>query len=78
MADSRHVRAGRSVRLHGAADHALAELGETLEPLERRLRDLDCQRLRGTLGNQAFDAEYAAGKSLTTDEVLALALGSQA
>jgi hypothetical protein len=76
-ADGRRKRC-RSARLHGAADHALAELGETLEPLERGLRDLDCQRLRAAMGNQAFDAEYTTGRSLTTDEVLTLALGNRA
>jgi predicted ATPase/class 3 adenylate cyclase len=74
MADTSRARAGRSARLHGAAGQALAELGETLEPLERGLRDRDCQRLRSTMGDQAFDAEYATGKSLTTDEALTLAL----
>jgi predicted ATPase/class 3 adenylate cyclase len=78
MANTSQARTSRSARLHGAADHALAELGETLEPLERGLRDVDCQRLRAAMGNQAFDAEYITGKSLTTDEVLTLALGNQA
>ncbi len=68
----------RSARLHGAADQALAQLGETLEPLERGLRDRDGQRLRSAMGDEAYDAEYNAGTSLTTDEVLALALGSEA
>jgi predicted ATPase/class 3 adenylate cyclase len=78
MANTSQARTSRSARLHGAADHALAELGETLEPLERGLRDLDCQRLRAAMGNQAFDAEYTTGKSVTTDEVLTLAFGNQA
>ena len=78
MADTSGTRTSRSARLHGAADQALAVLGETLEPLERGLCDHDCQRLRSTMGQKAFEAEYATGKSLTTDEVLALALGHQA
>ena len=41
------------------------------------LRDRDGQRLRSAMGEEAFDAEYAAGTPLTTDEVLALALGTQ-
>ena len=65
---------GRSARLHGAADQALKVLGETLEPLEGRLRDLDCQRLRSAMGAEVFEAEYAAGKALTAEEILALAL----
>ncbi len=59
-------------RLHGAADQALADLGETLEPLEGRLADLDRQRLRAEIGADAFEAEYAAGPTLDAAEVLAV------
>jgi non-specific serine/threonine protein kinase len=55
---------GRAARLHGAADRALAELGETLEPLEAGLVDLDRERLRAAMGDAAFEAEYAAGRGL--------------
>jgi predicted ATPase/DNA-binding CsgD family transcriptional regulator len=55
---------GWSARMHGAADQALADLGHTLEPLEARLADLDRQRLRAAMGDEAFDAEYAAGRTL--------------
>jgi len=55
---------GWSARLHGAADQALADLGHVLQPLEARLADLDRQRLRAAMGDQAFDAEYAAGRIL--------------
>jgi hypothetical protein len=51
-------------RLHGAADQALADRGETLQPLEARLADLDRQRLRAAMGAEAFEAEYAAGRTL--------------
>ena len=47
---------GWSARLNGAADQALADLGETIEPLEGRLADLDRQRLRAAMGAEAFDA----------------------
>jgi len=77
MADSGGTQAGRSAQLHGAADQVLAELGETLEPLEARLRDLDYQRLRSAMGAEAFQAAHATGKSLTAEEVLALAFGSR-
>ena len=65
---------GWSARLHGAADQALADLGHTLEPLEGRLADLDRQRLRAAMGAEAFEAEYAAGRTLDLAQVLA-ALG---
>jgi len=65
---------GWSARLHGAADQALADLGETLAPLEARLADQDRQRLRAAMGDAAFDADYAAGRTLDQAGVLA-ALG---
>jgi hypothetical protein len=68
---------GRSARLHGAAAEALAVLGETADSLEDRLRDLDCRRLRSAMGAEAFEAEYAAGRALSSDEILVLALGSR-
>jgi hypothetical protein len=69
---------GWSARLHGAADEALAVLGETIDSLEGQLRDLDCQRLRSAMGAAAFAAEYATGRALTSAEVVTLALGHQA
>jgi non-specific serine/threonine protein kinase len=68
---------GRSARLHGAASQALEGLGETIEPLEGRLRDLDCQRLRSAMGAAAFEAEYAAGSTLTSEQVVDLAVGGR-
>jgi predicted ATPase/class 3 adenylate cyclase len=68
----------RSARLHGAAAETLVALGETIEPLEGELRDRDCERLREAMGAEAFEAEYAAGRALTPDEVLTLAGGGQA
>jgi non-specific serine/threonine protein kinase len=62
---------GWSARLHGAADQALAVLGHALQPLEARLADLDRQRLRAALGARAFEAEYAAGRTLDPAQVLA-------
>jgi predicted ATPase/class 3 adenylate cyclase len=69
---------GRAARLHGAAEAALAALGETVDPVEARLRERDCQRLRSVLGPEAFAAEYAAGQSLSSEEILVLALGQRA
>jgi DNA-binding CsgD family transcriptional regulator/tetratricopeptide (TPR) repeat protein len=60
-----------SARLHGAADQALADQSETMEPLEGRLADLARQRLRATMGDGAFEAEYAAGRTLAPAQVLA-------
>ena len=73
LAMAGHGRAdpGWSARLHGAADQALADLGHALEPLEGRLADLDRQRLRTAMGAEAFEAEYAAGRTLDPAQVLA-------
>jgi len=68
----------RSARLHGAADAALAALGETVDSLEARLRDADRQRLRSALGAAAFAAEYAAGQALAAEEILARGPGERA
>ena len=65
-----------SARLHGAADQALADLGETIEPLEARLADLDRQRLRAVMGAEAFESEYATGRTLDAAEVLAVLGGN--
>ena len=64
-----------SARLHGAADRALADMGHGLEPLEEQLADRDRQRLRAAMGADAFETEYAAGRALTSEQSLALALG---
>jgi len=45
-------------------EQGLADLGHALEPLEARLAGLDRQRLRAAMGAEAFDAEYAAGRTL--------------
>ena len=60
---------GWSVRLHGAADQALADLGDTIEPLEGRLAEIDRQRLRAEIGAKAFEAEYRAGRTLDVARV---------
>jgi predicted ATPase/class 3 adenylate cyclase len=77
MAGSGADGMSRSARLHGAAEQALTVLGETIEPLEGGLRDRDCGRLRSAMGAEAFEAEHAAGRALTFEQVLALALGNQ-
>jgi DNA-binding NarL/FixJ family response regulator len=57
--------------MHGLADQALTALGHTLQPLEARLANLDRQRLRAAMGTEAFEAEYAAGRTLDLAQVLA-------
>ena len=62
---------GWSARLYGAADQALADQGHSLAPLETRLAGLDRQRLRAAMGAEAFEAEYAAGRTHDPAQVLA-------
>ena len=64
----------RSARLHGAADAALAALGETVEPLEARLAESDRQRLRTVMGDEEFEREYTVGQGLAPEDASALAL----
>jgi predicted ATPase/DNA-binding CsgD family transcriptional regulator len=63
---------GWSARLHGAADQALADLGHVPQPLEERLAGLDRQRLRAAMGTEAFEAEYATGRTLDAADVPAV------
>ena len=65
------ARSGWQARLHGAADQLLADLGETIDPLEARLAGLDRQRLRAVMGAEAFETEYAAGRTLDPAQVVA-------
>ena len=78
LALTSHGRAdpGWSARLHGAADQALEDHGHALEPLEARLADVDRQRLRTTMGADAFEDEFAAGRTLDPAQVLT-ALGAK-
>jgi len=69
---------GWSARLHGAADQVLAELGHALQPLEARLADLDRQRLRTAMGDEAFEAAYTAGRTLDPARVLTSATDTAA
>jgi predicted ATPase/DNA-binding CsgD family transcriptional regulator len=62
---------GWPARLHGAADQVLADLGETLEPLEAQLASRDRGRLRAAMGDAVFEAEYATGRTLDVAQVLA-------
>jgi DNA-binding NarL/FixJ family response regulator len=49
----------------------MADLGNAIEPLEGRLADRDRQRLRAALGAEAFEAEYATGRTLDLAQMLA-------
>ena len=63
----------RAARLYGAAITQRDAAPGPLDPAERDLRARDLERLRATLGEDAFAAAYAAGQRLSLDEALALA-----
>jgi predicted ATPase/DNA-binding CsgD family transcriptional regulator len=61
---------GWLARLHGATGQVLADLDVILAPLEARLAEQDRERLRAEMGDAAFDAECAVGRTLTPEQVL--------
>jgi predicted ATPase/DNA-binding CsgD family transcriptional regulator len=71
LTDHHQIDPGWPVRLHGAADQALADLGVPPEPVEAQLAAQDRERLRAEMGDAVFDAEYAAGRALDLTQVLA-------
>jgi predicted ATPase/class 3 adenylate cyclase/DNA-binding CsgD family transcriptional regulator len=62
--------------LHGVADEHYEQAGRTFEALEAGLRDRDHARLRGTLGDAAFEAAYARGRTLGQADAVALAIAA--
>jgi DNA-binding CsgD family transcriptional regulator len=59
--------------LHGIADERYQQAGRVFEASEARLRDRDHARLRGTLGDAAFEAAYSRGRALSPADGIALA-----
>jgi DNA-binding CsgD family transcriptional regulator len=59
--------------LHGVADEQRELLGRAFQALEAGLRDRDHARLRATLGETAFEAAYARGRTLSQADAIALA-----
>ena len=59
--------------LHGVADEHYEQAGRAFEALEAGLRDRDHAQLRATLGDAAFEAAYARGRTLSQADAIALA-----
>ena len=59
--------------LHGVADELHEQAGRAFEAIEAGLRDRDHARLRATLGEAAFEAAYARGRTLSQADAIALA-----
>ena len=59
--------------LHGAADEQYEQAGRAFAAIEAGMRDRDQAGLRATLGEAAFEAAYARGRSLGQADAIALA-----
>ena len=59
--------------LHGAADEHYEQAGRGFEAIEAGLRDHDHVQLRARLGEAAFQAAYARGRTLSQADAIALA-----
>ena len=65
-----------AVTLHGVADELHEQAGRAFEIIEVGLRDRDHARLRARLGDAAFEAAYARGRTLSQADAIALAMGT--
>jgi predicted ATPase len=64
----------RAARLHGAADALFETLGEALDPDLLIFRSGDHRKLRRTMGDDAFEAEYQSGRDLPLETAVGLAM----
>jgi hypothetical protein len=60
----------RAARLHGAADACFEKLGEALDPDLSSVRIAHHLRLRRTMGDSAFEADYRSGSDLAPQSVI--------
>ena len=67
-------RAREAARLFAGAELLLETTGAALSPAEEAIRDQFLTPLQTGLGEPAFATEWEAGRSLSPDEVVALAL----
>ena len=64
----------RAARLHGAADAVFETIGEALDPDLLNFRKGDHRKLRRTMGDGAFEAEYQSGRNLSVQAAVDLAM----
>ena len=67
-------RAREAARLFAGAELLLETTGAALSPAEEAIRDQFLTPLQTGLGEPAFATEWEAGRSLSPEEVIALAL----
>jgi non-specific serine/threonine protein kinase len=63
--------------LHGFADEQYKQAGRGFEAIETGLRDRDHAQLRAKLGDAAFEAAYARGRTLSQADAIALAAAAE-
>jgi hypothetical protein len=59
--------------LWGAADDFGRALGAVLDDAEKELRDRSAREVRARLGDVTFEALWAQGGALSTDQAMAMA-----
>jgi non-specific serine/threonine protein kinase len=64
----------RAARLLGAATAMLERLDAAIDVADRRVSDRDMEGTRAALDNAAFQAAWEAGRAMSLDEAVALAL----
>jgi non-specific serine/threonine protein kinase len=69
-------QAAPAARLFGAAEALRERVGRPLPPVQRRQYERDVARARAALDPAAFATARAAGRALTPDEAVALALSA--
>ena len=62
--------------LHGVADQQYEQAGRAFEVIEAGLRARDHAQLRATLGDAAFEAAYARGRTLSQADAITMATGT--
>ena len=69
-----HARAAESARLHGYVDAVFEALGSMREPLEQREDDQITALLHEHLSGDEIESLAAAGRTMTQDEAMAIAV----
>jgi hypothetical protein len=67
----------RAARLFGAAEALREAMGTPLPPAERGAHDRSVAAVRATMGDAAFAVAWAAGRVMSLEEAVALALAER-
>jgi predicted ATPase/DNA-binding SARP family transcriptional activator len=65
-----------ALAFHSISASLFEKTGETLDAQESALRDGDLEKIRESIGNEAFEEEYERGQGRSLDDVLRLALST--